>query len=203
MVGVYTDGDILLNIVKDIIASDNLKDTSYHNLSVIVSFTRSVGEDLLGLHKARDEDKERQQTIEIDDNDKILTENQRESFINLLNNYFNSISQHLIQLQKELRTKERENHHILETKGELRYAKYTYIFMYIYIYMFSYNYDIIKWVYFLTPLYYSEAHSSAYDKLRNSFQKVVSNLTILSGILNKEMPELLEEEVIYSPTQMQ
>jgi phosphopantothenoylcysteine synthetase/decarboxylase len=122
IVGVFTDGDILLNIVKDLITTDNFKeskDGSYHHLSVIVSFTRSVGEDLLGLHRARDEDKERQ-TIELDENDKILTTAQRESFINQLNTYFDALSQHLLQLQKELRAKERENHTILETKGELR-----------------------------------------------------------------------------------
>lgn len=125
LVGVYTDADILYNILKDTITSDNLRDSTYHTMSLIVSFTRTAGEELLGLQKAREDDSSNnnnrvQLDVELSESDRVLTVQQRDGIVNLLNTYFDFVSQHLVHLQKELRAKERENHHILETKGELR-----------------------------------------------------------------------------------
>lgn len=123
----YTDGDILHNIIKETIASDNLRDINYHTLSLIVSFTRTAGEELLALQKGREDNDTSNNNsnkvpldVELGEGDRVLTPQQRDGIVTLLNQYYDSVSNHLVLVQKELRARERENHHILETKGELR-----------------------------------------------------------------------------------
>eukprot|EP01114_Cavostelium_apophysatum_P008182 TRINITY_DN2050_c0_g1_i2.p1 TRINITY_DN2050_c0_g1~~TRINITY_DN2050_c0_g1_i2.p1 ORF type:complete len:1232 (-),score=430.22 TRINITY_DN2050_c0_g1_i2:182-3877(-) len=154
--GIFSEVDVLQKILQDTASLEQLKadrDGTYFNLSLIVSFCRTSGEDLLGMRskKLRNSNAGEQW-------DGIVPLEQQKPFYNILDNYWDMISRQLVHEQKELRAKERENHHILETKGEL-----------------------------------SEANSATYDKLRKSFEKLLTNMTSLADILNKDMPALPED----------
>lgn len=107
--GIFSDVSALSHILHDLIATDQTKDkeNAFGNLSLIVSWARTVGDEIIGLKK------------KIEPSDQVLTANQRQDFVNQLDRYFDSASHFLYNEHKELRAKEKENHHILETKGEL------------------------------------------------------------------------------------
>ena len=109
--GIFDDIDIILHILQDLISADQAKDNrenQFSYLSLIISFLRGTGEELLALKK-RDQPSE----------ELLISQSQRNMFLDLLDNYFDAASNYLKNEHKELRSKERENHHILETKGEL------------------------------------------------------------------------------------
>ncbi len=133
IVGVYTDTAILFSIFQDLThwdPSPKDKDINYNNLSLIVSFVRTTSEELLGIKTNRKDKPTESTTTTNSEDSKILTDDQRKSFIDLLEKYFDTVAQYLVGEHKDLRAKERENHHILETKGELPEAHATGILLY-------------------------------------------------------------------------
>jgi regulator of nonsense transcripts 2 len=157
LAGVFTDESHLLHILQDSTHSDQFteKEPTYYDLLLVVTFVKSLGEPLLGIVPSS----KKKSSYDLHE-PPILTQKQLQPFIDILNGYFKRVSNHLVQQHKELRSKERENHKILETKGEL-----------------------------------SEGASALYDKMRKSYEKLLSNVTTLADILNKEneMPALPEE----------
>lgn len=165
LIGIYNDADVIFKILQELIHSEQSKDikenreNGFQNLSLVVSFCRSVGEELIGLHSKKLAQQVQSKLVDANgepiSNAVNLSDNIKKNFVQLLNSYFDTASQWLIQEHKELRKRERENHHILETKGEL-----------------------------------NEANSQAYDKLRRSHEKLLTQVGQFGDLLDRDVPPL-------------
>eukprot|EP01116_Phalansterium_solitarium_P000218 TRINITY_DN10128_c0_g1_i1.p1 TRINITY_DN10128_c0_g1~~TRINITY_DN10128_c0_g1_i1.p1 ORF type:complete len:1390 (-),score=694.08 TRINITY_DN10128_c0_g1_i1:248-4417(-) len=116
--GMYQESEILYTILKDLIAQDQYtardnKDIVYHNLSLVVSFVKTVAEDMLGIKT------QRAVPADVEKPPALISPAQQQAFVGVLNIYYEDVCKYLISEHKALRAMERENHTILETKGEL------------------------------------------------------------------------------------
>lgn len=145
LVGVITDSDILFKQVQelmnyDIFSKDKDREASFMNITLIVSFLRSLGDDLLGLSSGNAKVK-KQRPVNSNANDsensstsstfvpifedKILSDEQYRQWMALLDGYFSHLAKQLIHLHSDLRAKERENHSLLESKGDFCLRTYS------------------------------------------------------------------------------
>jgi regulator of nonsense transcripts 2 len=129
LVGVFNDVDVIYKILQELINSDQSqpsKDLIFSHLSLIVGFVKTTGEEFFGLSpKKLQRSSESAETPSEEKElkkDSIVTPQQQKMFSDLINSYFNAVSKFLLSEHKELRAKERENHQILETRGELSEA---------------------------------------------------------------------------------
>ncbi|KAH3763773.1 regulator of nonsense transcripts UPF2 [Pelomyxa schiedti] len=195
--GFFIDPSPIVSILRELVKGDEPTPTTegFFNLPIIVGFVRSVGEDILGIVP-----KLRRQTFEqlkeavgqetaigvitkvkkffsipnpdedpiwailslpnpsealTTKTDMITTPEQQKLFFTLMEGYFFKVSDYLLAQHKQLQEKEKENHTIMETRGEL-----------------------------------SAAQVAIYDQLRKNYEKLLSNTTMLSDMLDLAMPQL-------------
>eukprot|EP01117_Protostelium_nocturnum_P001120 TRINITY_DN1143_c0_g1_i1.p1 TRINITY_DN1143_c0_g1~~TRINITY_DN1143_c0_g1_i1.p1 ORF type:complete len:817 (-),score=337.06 TRINITY_DN1143_c0_g1_i1:924-3374(-) len=129
IVGILKDPEILMNLLKDLVQFDihqlslpnhKDKDSSFQNLALVVSFVRSSGQEIFGLKKESnrpiDQNNSNENKMEFGT---ILSDQQQREFYNEVERYFRSAANHLLTEHKELKGKERDNHSIMESRGEL------------------------------------------------------------------------------------
>ncbi|CAN8284822.1 unnamed protein product [Cochlearia groenlandica] len=111
-VGVIEDGNIFINIVKDLTSAELLKDrdTTQTNLTLLASFARQ-GRVFLGL-PISGQDEDFFKGLEV-------TAEQKKSFRKAFNTYYEALADVLQSEHKSLQQMEKENAKLINAKGEL------------------------------------------------------------------------------------
>jgi len=97
------------------------KENGLPSLALVVSFGRTVGDELLQLPPPPSADAAGPTAID-NNNDKerhVLSDEQRQAFVELLHTYCDNVCSFLVSEHQQLRARERENHTTLERTGEL------------------------------------------------------------------------------------
>jgi hypothetical protein len=118
IVAVYTDFEVVFSIVQDLCNSDNLKEPGYHILALVVSFVRSNGEEFLGLTFKKDKLSGPLQ-LSLPEDGKLTPPERKKALLRIVLTYYDRVAGHLSTEHKGLQEREKENHRILETRGEL------------------------------------------------------------------------------------
>ncbi|XP_078092073.1 regulator of nonsense transcripts 2 isoform X5 [Mustelus asterias] len=116
--GIFTDKEglsLIYEQLKNIIYAD--RDTHTH-VSVIISFCRHCGDDVASLVTRKMKFASEKYNLSFPPSEIISTEKQQ-PFMNLLREYFTSLTKHLKKDHRELQNLERQNRRILHSKGEL------------------------------------------------------------------------------------
>ncbi|XP_060698609.1 regulator of nonsense transcripts 2 isoform X1 [Hemiscyllium ocellatum] len=116
--GIFTDKEglsLIYEQLKNIICAD--RDTHTH-VSVIISFCRHCGDDVASLVTRKMKLASEKYNLSFPPSEIISCEKQQ-PFMNLLREYFTSLTKHLKKDHRELQNLERQNRRILHSKGEL------------------------------------------------------------------------------------
>lgn len=116
--GIFTDKEglsLVYEQLKSIVCAD--RDTHSH-VSVIISFCRHCGDDVASLVTRKMKLASDKYSLSFPPSDIISAEKQQ-PFMNLLREYFTSLTKHLKKDHRELQNLERQNRRILHSKGEL------------------------------------------------------------------------------------
>uniref|UniRef100_A0A7N6B013 Regulator of nonsense transcripts 2 n=1 Tax=Anabas testudineus TaxID=64144 RepID=A0A7N6B013_ANATE len=118
IVGLFTDKEglsLIYEQLKNIIGTD--RETHTH-VSVVISFCKHCGDDIAGLVPRKVKLAAEKFGLTFPPSEIISTEKQQ-PFLNLLREYFTSLTKHLKKDHRELQNIERQNRRILHSKGEL------------------------------------------------------------------------------------
>ncbi|GCC38213.1 hypothetical protein chiPu_0016725 [Chiloscyllium punctatum] len=116
--GIFTDKEglsLIYEQLKNIICAD--RETHTH-VSVIISFCRHCGDDVASLVTRKMKLASEKYNLSFPPSEIISCEKQQ-PFMNLLREYFTSLTKHLKKDHRELQNLERQNRRILHSKGEL------------------------------------------------------------------------------------
>lgn len=117
-VGLFTEKEglpVLANQLSILVNSDK---EEHNNLSIISSFCKHCGDDYVGIVPRRYRILAEKHNLEIARSNMLPPERQK-ACRHLLKEYYTTLCKHLKKLHKELKTIERQNRKILQTKGEL------------------------------------------------------------------------------------
>ncbi|XP_035220052.1 regulator of nonsense transcripts 2-like [Stegodyphus dumicola] len=106
---------LLGNLLTVLTASDK---EEHGNVNILLSFCRHCGEDYAGLAPRKYRILSEKFGVEIPKSD-FLPADRQKGLRNLLKEYYKSLCKHLIRDYKVLQNMEKQNHRILQTKGEL------------------------------------------------------------------------------------
>ncbi|KFM57642.1 Regulator of nonsense transcripts 2, partial [Stegodyphus mimosarum] len=106
---------LLGNLLTVLTASDK---EEHGNVNILLSFCRHCGEDYAGLAPRKYRILSEKFGVEIPKSD-FLPADRQKGLRNLLKEYYKSLCKHLIKDYKVLQNMEKQNHRILQTKGEL------------------------------------------------------------------------------------
>ncbi|XP_075455597.1 regulator of nonsense transcripts 2 isoform X2 [Ascaphus truei] len=118
IIGIFTDKEGLSLIYeqqKNIINSDR---DSHAHVSVVISFCRHCGDDIAGLVPRKVKYAGEKFSLNFPPCE-IISPEKQQPFLNLLKEYFTSLTKHLKRDHRELQNIELQNRRILHTKGEL------------------------------------------------------------------------------------
>uniref|UniRef100_A0A4W3J7N9 Regulator of nonsense transcripts 2 n=1 Tax=Callorhinchus milii TaxID=7868 RepID=A0A4W3J7N9_CALMI len=118
IVGIFTDKEglsLIYEQLKNIINADR---DSHTHVSVVISFCRHCGDDIPGLVTRKMKLASEKYSLSFPPSEIINAEKQQ-PFMNLLREYFTSLTKHLKKDHRELQNLERQNRRILHSKGEL------------------------------------------------------------------------------------
>eukprot|EP01125_Pyxidicula_operculata_P019478 TRINITY_DN7077_c0_g3_i5.p1 TRINITY_DN7077_c0_g3~~TRINITY_DN7077_c0_g3_i5.p1 ORF type:complete len:1281 (+),score=421.17 TRINITY_DN7077_c0_g3_i5:575-3844(+) len=127
--GLFSDYPLIHKILEKIV--DDFDSDSIQNLALVLGFVRYARKDLLGIERRKkpvtdgedpnnnDQSSMNESDLEDPEDQPIVEENGRKKFKESIRNCFRKSSILLVKLHTELRSKEKENREIENTKGEL------------------------------------------------------------------------------------
>ncbi|KAK3753991.1 hypothetical protein QZH41_009266, partial [Actinostola sp. cb2023] len=119
IIGVFCHLEESIKVIKAILSNIiNCDKDSHVYVQIIISFARHCGEDFAGVLPRRHRQFVEKHNITWPSSGEIPMETQA-TFHALLQSYYASLAKHLLRAHKDLQNRERQNRHILLTKGEL------------------------------------------------------------------------------------
>ncbi|ELR24703.1 MIF4G domain containing protein [Acanthamoeba castellanii str. Neff] len=125
LAGVYTDITVLISIVRDLVNTNGAEfkgdrehfvNTFQNHLMLVVSFTRVIGDEVLGIVPEKHQFVQAEPLPPLDD---TATPEQKDRLTVMVKNFYKASGELLVEEHKSLRAKERENNKVLQTRGEL------------------------------------------------------------------------------------
>ena len=109
------------SVITSLVTPDK---TEHRNVSVVVSFCRYCGEDFIGLLPARIESLSKQFKMPVPKSD-FLTKERQKNVCQLMKEYYQSLTEHIMKQHQLIQREERKNKKILETRGEVDESRLT------------------------------------------------------------------------------
>lgn len=106
---------LLGNVLTTLI---NMDKEEHLNISIILSFCRHCGEDYAGLVPRKIRESAEKYEVSVPKSSFLLPEKQQNVRV-LLKDYYTSLAKHLVKSHNEMQEFEKQNHRIMQTKGEL------------------------------------------------------------------------------------